>query len=63
MLAIARALMARPQLLLDEPSTGIAPLLVRAISEALQKLLTNGLTIVVVEQNAQLALASAERAM
>ena len=62
MLAIARALMARPQLLLlDEPSMGVAPLLVRAIFEALQKLHKNGLTIVVVEQNAQLALASAER--
>lgn len=62
MLAIARALMARPQLLLlDEPSMGVAPLLVRAIFEALQKLHKDGLTIVVVEQNAHLALASAER--
>lgn len=62
MLAIARALMARPQLLLlDEPSMGVAPLLVRAIFEALKKLHQKGLTIVVVEQNAQLALASAGR--
>lgn len=62
MLAIARALMARPQLLLlDEPSMGVAPLLVRAIFDALHQLHHQGLTIVVVEQNAQLALASAGR--
>jgi branched-chain amino acid transport system ATP-binding protein len=62
MLAIARALMGRPQLLLlDEPSMGVAPLLVRAIFDSLARLHEKGLTVLVVEQNARLALTRASR--
>lgn len=62
MLAIARALMGRPQvLLLDEPSMGVAPLLVRAIFGAIAQLHREGLTVLVVEQNARLALTTASR--
>lgn len=62
MLAIARALMARPQLLLlDEPSMGLAPLLVEKILTTLVKLRENGITILLVEQNAQAALKIADR--
>jgi branched-chain amino acid transport system ATP-binding protein len=57
MLAIARALMARPRcLLLDEPSMGLAPLLVQDIFKVLQRLNDNGLTILLVEQNVHAAL-------
>jgi branched-chain amino acid transport system ATP-binding protein len=57
MLAIARALMARPKLLLlDEPSLGIAPLVIKQIFEALAKLNQGGVTLLLVEQNANLAL-------
>ena len=57
MLAIARALMARPELLLlDEPSMGIAPLIVREIFNVIQQLNDTGTTILLVEQNAQIAL-------
>ena len=57
MLAIARALMARPRLLLlDEPSMGLAPLLVREIFKTLRALNERGLTIFLVEQNARQAL-------
>ena len=63
MLALGRALMARPRLLLlDEPSLGLAPLVVREIFDALAKMNEDGTTIVVVEQNAALALARAARA-
>ncbi len=62
MLAIARALMARPKLLLlDEPSMGLAPLLVEKILATLVTLRENGLTILLVEQNAQAALKIADR--
>jgi branched-chain amino acid transport system ATP-binding protein len=62
MLAIARALMGRPQvLLLDEPSMGVAPILVRAIFAAIAQLHHQGLTVLVVEQNARLALTTASR--
>ena len=58
MLAIARGLMARPKLLLlDEPSLGLAPLVVRFIFEFIRKLRDEGQTILVVEQNARQALA------
>ena len=63
MLAIGRALMARPALLLlDEPSLGIAPKLVQQIFEAIQKIARAGVTILVVEQNTRIALASSQRA-
>lgn len=63
MLAIARAMMARPRLLLlDEPSLGLAPLLVRHIFEVIQRLKQDGVTILLVEQNARQALAIADRA-
>jgi branched-chain amino acid transport system ATP-binding protein len=57
MLAIARALMARPELiLLDEPSMGIAPLIVREIFNVIQQLNDSGTTVLLVEQNARAAL-------
>lgn len=63
MLAIGRALMSKPSLLLlDEPSMGIAPLLVQKIFEALATLNRNGLTILLIEQNAHVALKLSTRA-
>ena len=63
MLAIARALMARPRLLmLDEPSLGLAPLLVKRIFHVLKELKEQGVTILLVEQNARQALEIADRA-
>ena len=57
MLSIGRALMSRPKiLLLDEPSLGLAPLIVQEISEILQEINKNGVTVILVEQNADLAL-------
>ena len=57
MLAIARALMARPELLLlDEPSMGIAPLIVREIFQVIKQLNETGTTVLLVEQNAKAAL-------
>ena len=62
MLAIARALMGRPELLmLDEPSLGLAPKLVAEVMGALSQLHGEGLTILLVEQNANAALAIADR--
>ncbi len=63
MLAMGRALMAKPSLImLDEPSMGLAPLLVDHIFEIIKTLHENGSTILLVEQNAQAALAVADRA-
>jgi len=63
MLAIGRALMARPKLLLlDEPSLGLAPLIVRKIFEIIRQINSGGTTVFLVEQNAHMALASAHRA-
>jgi len=63
MLAIARALMARPSLLLlDEPSLGLAPIVVENIFEVITRINSSGTTILLVEQNAQMALQTAHRA-
>ncbi len=63
MLAIGRALMARPKLLLlDEPSMGIAPILVERIYETIAEINRQGTTILLVEQNANYALAVSQRA-
>lgn len=62
MLAIGRALMACPQvLLLDEPSLGLAPIMVQSIFEAIRHINKTGVTIVLVEQNAKAALKLADR--
>jgi branched-chain amino acid transport system ATP-binding protein len=62
MLAIGRALMARPKLLLlDEPSMGLAPLMVAKIFDMVREVATRGVTILLVEQNARLALELAHR--
>lgn len=62
MLAISRALMSKPQLLLlDEPSLGLAPAIVRDIFSIIQNLRSTGITILLVEQNANLALQIADR--
>ena len=63
MLAIGRALMANPRLLLmDEPSLGLAPLVIKDIFRAIARLRDGGMTILIVEQMANLALAVADRA-
>jgi branched-chain amino acid transport system ATP-binding protein len=63
MLSIGRALMARPSLLLlDEPSLGLAPLVVNRIFDVIKRLKSEGVTILLVEQNARKALAIADRA-
>ena len=63
MLAIARGLMANPKLmLLDEPSMGLAPVLVESIFEIIQSINKQGTSILLVEQNAQMALSIANRA-
>ena len=62
MLAIARALMARPKvLLMDEPSLGLAPLVVRKIFEIIREINQDGTTVFLVEQNAHMALTVAHR--
>ena len=63
MLAMARALMSKPKLLmLDEPSMGLAPILVEQIFDIIRELHEAGTTILLVEQNAQMALSVADRA-
>lgn len=63
MLAMGRALMSRPKImLLDEPSMGLAPLLVKEIFEIIQDINSQGTTILLVEQNANMALSIAHRA-
>lgn len=63
MLAIGRALMSRPKmLLLDEPSMGLSPLLVKEIFKIIRQVNRNGVTVLLVEQNAKMALEIANRA-
>ncbi|AXQ28826.1 ABC transporter ATP-binding protein [Solimonas sp. K1W22B-7] len=63
MLAIGRALMSRPRLLLlDEPSMGLAPLMVEKIFSIIREINSQGVAILLIEQNARLALAAARRA-
>ena len=63
MLAMARALMAKPKImLLDEPSMGLSPLLVREIFDIIKDINSKGVTILLVEQNAKMALSIAQRA-
>jgi branched-chain amino acid transport system ATP-binding protein len=62
MLAIGRALMAKPRLLLlDEPSLGLAPIIVQGIFRTLREIANSGVTILIVEQNARSALKLADR--
>ena len=62
MLAIARALMGNPELLLlDEPTEGLAPLMVRAIEEQVSALKTTGLTVLLAEQNVKTTLKLSDR--
>jgi branched-chain amino acid transport system ATP-binding protein len=62
MLATARALMSRPKLLLmDEPSMGLAPVLVESVFETISNINADGTTILLVEQNAHMALQVADR--
>ena len=64
MLAMARALMARPKvLMLDEPSMGLAPMIVNEIYRQVRQLRQRGVTILLVEQNAKLALENSDRAL
>jgi len=63
MLALARAMMARPKLLLlDEPSMGLAPIMVQSVFDTVRQIAASGMTILLVEQNARLALQIADRA-
>src|SRR5439155_24803743 len=62
MLAIGRALMARPRLLmLDEPSLGLAPIVVREVFQAIARVRSQGVTVLLVEQNVHQALELADR--
>ena len=62
MLAVARALMSRPKLMMmDEPSLGLAPLIVRDIFTIIKEINKNGVTILLIEQNANMALKTADR--
>jgi branched-chain amino acid transport system ATP-binding protein len=63
MLAVARALMSRPKLMMmDEPSLGLAPLIVKNIFEIIKEINKQGVTILLIEQNANMALKIAHKA-
>lgn len=62
MLAVGRALMSRPQvIMMDEPSLGLAPLVVRDIFSIIKTINSNGITVLLIEQNANMALRTADR--
>jgi len=62
MLALGRAMMARPRLLLlDEPSMGLAPLMVRAVFDIIRQIAAGGVAVLLIEQNAHLALKTCAR--
>lgn len=62
MLAVARGLMSKPKLLLlDEPSLGLAPIIVQQLFATIRKIRDRGMTILLVEQNANMALSVADR--
>ena len=63
MLAIGRALMSRPKLIMmDEPSLGLAPIVVQGVFDIIKEINRQGVTILLVEQNANMALKAADRA-
>lgn len=63
MLAVGRALMAKPKLLLmDEPSMGLSPILVKEIFKIIEEVHKQGITVLLVEQNAKMALSIADKA-
>ncbi len=63
MLAVGRALMSRPKLIMmDEPSLGLAPLIVRSIFDIIREINAGGITVLLIEQNANMALKTADRA-
>ena len=63
MLAVGRALMAKPKMILmDEPSMGLSPLLVQEIFDIIQEVNKTGITVLLVEQNAKMALSISNRA-
>lgn len=63
MLAVGRALMVSPKILLmDEPSMGLSPILVKEIFDIIKELHSQGITVLLVEQNAKMALSIADRA-
>ena len=62
MLAIARALMSRPQMIMmDEPSLGLAPIIVQEVFDIIREINRQGMTILLVEQNANMALKAADK--
>ena len=62
MLAIARALMSRPQMIMmDEPSLGLAPIIVQEVFDIIREINHQGMTILLVEQNANMALKAADK--
>ena len=63
MLAVGRALMAKPQLvMMDEPSLGLAPIVVRGIFDIIREINAQGITVLLIEQNANMALKIADQA-